>query len=121
MDESEETHPFKCNFCTSKFSLMHEAQYHFVNFHQKKLEQTNIIEKRSSFEKKGLVVKQEPKPQQKEVDDDEIQEIELSGSYFVLLSSNIPKFQYVHYIWIVNDVQGTDSLDKSPRGLLTRV
>ena len=83
MDESEETHPFKCNFCTSKFSLMHEAQYHFVNFHQKKLEQTNIIEKRSSFEKKGSIVKQEPKPQQNEVDDDEIQEIELSGSYFL--------------------------------------
>ena len=85
MDESEETHPFKCNFCTSKFSLMHEAQYHFVNFHQKKLEQTNIIEKRSSFEKKGSMVKQEPKSQQNEVEDDEIQEIELSGSYFLKL------------------------------------
>ena len=75
MDESEETHPFKCNFCTSKFSLMHEAQYHFVNFHQKKLEQTNIIEK------KDHMVKQEPKSQQKEDDDDDIQEIELSGSH----------------------------------------
>ena len=95
MDESEETHPFKCNFCTSKFSLMHEAQYHFVNFHQKKLEQTNIIEKRSSFEKKGSVVKQEPKPQQKEVDDDDIQEIELSGSYIhtnIVLLKLIPNF-----------------------------
>ena len=96
MDESEETHPFKCNFCTSKFSLMHEAQYHFVNFHQKKLEQTNIIEKRSSFEKKGSVVKQEPKPQQNEVDDDEIQEIELSGSYLLCFSILSPKFQYVY-------------------------
>ena len=95
MDESEETHPFKCNFCTSKFSLMHEAQYHFVNFHQKKLEQTNIIEKRSSFEKKGSVVKQEPKPQQNEVDDDEIQEIELSGSYLICFTIISPKFQYV--------------------------
>ena len=67
---------------------MHEAQYHFVNFHQKKLEQTNIIEKRSSFEKKGHVVKQEPKPQQKEADDEDIQEIELSGSY-LLCSENL--------------------------------
>ena len=100
MDESEETHPFKCNFCTSKFSLMHEAQYHFVNFHQKKLEQTNIIEKRSSFENKGLVVKQEPKPQQKEVDDDEIQEVELSGSYLLCFTNLSPKSQCVQCLTI---------------------
>ena len=39
--EPEDTHPFKCNFCKTRFKLMQEAKHHFMNFHQNVLEKTD--------------------------------------------------------------------------------
>ena len=70
---SDETHPFKCRFCTSKFQLMHEAQFHFVNQHQKKLEAPNPkpVVPKPVIEKKISQIKQEPgsKRLEPEIDD----------------------------------------------------
>ena len=69
---SDETHPFKCNFCTSKFQLMHEAQYHFVNFHQKKLEKPKPVEKPKPIIEKKVQIKQEPGVREPEPENEEV-------------------------------------------------